>query len=249
MPTRPLLVALSLLPSLAIGHERENVAYSVHPAPTADALSVTFSSFWESRYYLEGRDVLDGDSILSNTLEFQWDSFSAGIWYGNSTEQHYDELHATLLYHHSFGETLEAYLGYNHVRFPHDDGHHDHEIHTGLSWSGCPMGIEWAVDAYHSMEAGGFFVESSGSYGWELSDKLSASLTGIFGMNQGYVADGHDGANHIAASIGLSYALTDSLTIGAHGTYSWGIDRKAGAADDASLKDFFHAGIGLELSF
>lgn len=240
---------LLLISSLSLAHERENQSISVHPEETHAQLAAVFSSTWESRYYLEGRDILDGNSILTQTLELQWQSLVAGVWYGNSAEQHYDELQLSIAWHQSMGENVEGYIGYTQIRFPHGDGHHDHEIHGGLSYTGCPLGIEYAIDAYHSFAANGFFAEASASREWELTEKLSTSLAAIIGMNQGYVADGHDGANHVAASLGLSYALTDSLTLGAHGTYSWGIDRKAGAADDASLKDFLHAGIGVECSF
>lgn len=68
-------------------------------------------------------------------------------------------------------------------------------------------------------------------------------------MNQGYVADGHDGANHLAPQIGLSYALTESVTLHGHATYNWAIDRDANAAEDDALKDFFHAGLKIEWTF
>ena len=227
----------------ALAHERENTAAQPHLEPVKGIpLAVSFSSSWESRYYLE-------DSILSNMLEMQWHSLSLGFWYGNSPEQRYDELHTTLLYHHEFSSGIEAYLGYNHVRFPHGDGHHDHEIHSGFSYAGLPYELEVALDAYHSFEADGFFSELSVGREWELTEELSTSLTAIFGVNQGYVADGHDGANHVALSWGLAYSLSESLSLVGHGTYNWGMDRKAGAPDDAALKDFFHAGIGLEWSF
>jgi len=78
---------------------------------------------------------------------------------------------------------------------------------------------------------------------------VMASLSALFGANQGYVADGHDGANHVAAQLGLSYALTESLTLRGHATYSWGIHRDVSFAGDDALKDFFHAGLGVEWAF
>ena len=241
-----LLCILLITPTLA--HEREHGAVSVH-ALDEEHLSASFATAWESRYYVEGRDALDGDSILAQTMELRWQAMSFGVWYGNSSEQHYDELHTALLYHFELASDFEAYFGYNHVRFPHGDGHHDHEIHSGISWNGLPHEVELALDAYHSFGADGFFAEASASRAWELTDSLSADVTAILGMNQGYVADGHDGANHTALSLGLTYVLSESWTLNAHGTYSWAIDRKAGAADGASLKDFFHAGVGVEWSF
>ena len=243
--SRTLLLAC-LLPGMAFAHERENSAVSAHLEECHH--SVTLSTGWESRYFSEGRDSLDGDSLWVTSVDFSWESFTAGVWYGSSPEQSYDELQLGLAWHQSLTEDLETYIGYTHYQFPSDD-EDDHEFGVGLAFTGCPWGIEWAVDAYHSLEAEGFFVELTASREFELTDKLAADTALIFGMNQGYVADGHDGANHIAVSTGLSYALTESVTLAAHATYSWAIDRDSGAPDDDVLKDFFHMGVGLEVSF
>lgn len=206
-----------------------------------------FVTSWESRYFSEGRDNLDGDSLWVNHIEYQWQTFAAGLWYGTSPDQSYDELQLSLAWHRKFGN-IESYMGYTHVRLPSED-EHDHEVGAGIAYTGLPYDIEVALDAYHSFEADGFFAELSASREWNLTGALTTSLTAILGCNQGYVADGHDGANHVAASWGISHALSESLTIGGHATYSWAIDRDAGAAGDATLKDLFHVGIGLEWSF
>ena len=239
--------ALALLvPASAFAHERENSAISPHLEDCHH--SVTVATSWESRYFSEGRDALDGDALWTTSIDYAWESLSFGAWYGSSPEQSYDELQLGVAWHHSLSDELDAYVSYTRYELPSDD-EEDNEVGLGLAWTGCPLGIEWAVDAYHSFEAGGFFVEAAATREWELTEKLTASTSAIFGVNQGYVVDGHDGANHIAATVGFSYALTESLSLGTHATYSWGIDRKAGAPDDASLKDFFHYGVGLELSF
>ena len=240
------LSVLFVLPAVVLGHERENTAIPPHQEDCHHSVAV--ATGWESRYFSEGRDALDGDALWMTSIDYMWESLSFGVWYGSSPEQSYDELQLGVAWHQSLSDDLDFYAGYTRYELPSDD-EEDNEVGIGFAYTGLPQDIELALDAYHSFEADGFFVELSASREWELSDKLTASFTGIFGVNQGYVADGHDGANHIAASVGLSYALTESLTIGAHGTYSWGIDRKAGAADDASLKDFFHAGVGVEWSF
>lgn len=79
----------------------------------------------------------------------------------------------------------------------------------------------------------------------ELTEQLSLGVDGIFGMNQGYVSDGHDGANHFALRVGLEYALTDSWPLAAHSVYSWALDRNDSAPGDDTLRDFFHGGLGL----
>lgn len=202
---------------------------------------------WESRYFSEGRDNLDGDSLFVGSLEAGWHHFSGGIWYGRSPDQRYDELQLALAVTESFGD-FELYGSYTHLRFPFDDTH-DNELGAGLAWSGLPLGVELAADLYHSFDAGGYFAEISASREFEITDRLSLNLTCPFGINQGYVADGHDGANHVALRLGLEYALNGSVSVIAHATQSWALDRNAASPGDATLTDFFHGGIGLQWTF
>lgn len=242
----PVSLLLSIFAAVAChAHERESQA--IQHAPTHEALDITLISRWESRYHIDGRDALDGDSLLTNSVELGWDRYAVGAWYGNSPEARYDELQLSAAVGHVVGD-VDFYLSYTHLRFPHN-GEHDHEIGTGFVWSGCPLEVEFALDAYYSFEAEGWFAEAALTREWQLAEKLTGSLSTVFGMNQGYVADGHDGANHIAAIAGLSYALSESLSLTTHLTSSWAVDRKRNAADDELLKDFIHGGIGLELSF
>lgn len=232
--------------ALAQAHERENQAPSKHPARKPSG-ALFLNSGLDSRYHSEGRDALDGDSLWRSSLEWSQEWMSLGVWYGNSPDQSYDELQLSAALRQSFG-AFDTYVGYTHYRFP-SDGAHDHELGLGFALTELALDLELALDAYHSFEADGFFLEMAASREWQLAGNWVTDLSIIFGMNQGYVADGHDGANHVAASWGLSYALTESLSVGGHATYSWAINRKTGAPDDVSLKDFFHAGMGLEWSF
>ena len=202
---------------------------------------------YESRYFSEGRDALDGDALYSTNAEFSWENLTGGFWYGRSAGQSYDELQLALAVTHSVGD-FEIYGGYTHFRFP-VDGAHDNELGAGVSWTGLPHEIVAAVDVYYSFDAQGYFSELSLARDFTLTEKLSLSASGFFGVNQGYVSDGHDGANHFALQLGLSYEITDTVSVHAHGTYSWAIDRDLSATGDAQLRDFFHAGIGLELTF
>lgn len=237
-------LALGMIPLSA--HERENEALARHFTPE-DSTTWAIQAGWDSRYHIEGRDALDGDSLLRSQIEWGCGPWAAGLWYGNSPDQNYDELQISTAYTVELGG-FDAYLGYTHLRFP-IEGAHDHEIHTGIVHDGCPAGVELALDAYHSLEADGFFTEASLSRGWDLSDRLTMDVALVFGMNQGYVADGHDGANHLAFTTGLSYALTDSLALKLHATWSQGIDRDRTLAGDDTLRDFLHGGIGVEWTF
>jgi hypothetical protein len=215
-------------------HAHENFEFHIHTG-------------WESRYFSEGRDALDGDSLWASSFEFGFEHLAAGLWYGNSPEQSYDELQLSVALTQTFGD-FEAYIGYTHFIFPFD-GSHDDEIGTGITWTGLPAGIELSADIYHSFDANGYFAELSTSREFEITEPFSVSLSSIFGINQGYVSDGHDGANHFALQFGYEYALTESLSFIAHTTYSWAIDKKSTAPGDDLLDDFFHCGAGLQWDF
>ena len=202
----------------------------------------------ESRYASEGRDALDGDSLATGTLEAAWNAFSLGMWYGKSPEQSYDELQLSTALSWDW-QDLEWYFAYTHLRFP-EDGGHDHEIGAGVSWSGLPWELALAMDAYYSFEAEGTFIETSLRRDFDVSDRLKFSPAIVFGINQGYVPEGHDGANHIELRLGGEYELTQSLTLNAHTSYNFGLDRDvANHAADELLRNFFHAALGLRWKF
>ena len=202
---------------------------------------------WESRYFSEGRDALGGDSLFVGSFEMGWEHVAGGVWYGHSPDQHYDELQLSLALTQSVGD-FELYGGYTYLSFPFD-GSHDNEIGTGVVWSGLPMDLELSADMYYSFDAEGYFAEIAAGREFEITDDLAINVSVPFGINQGYVADGHDGANNIAMRLGLRFALTDSISITAHTTYSWALGRDAALAGDEQLIDFFHGGAGLQWSF
>ena len=201
----------------------------------------------ESHYFSEGRDALNGDSLFASSVEFGWKHIAAGIWYGYSPDQRYDELQLSLALTHNIGN-CEFYLGYTHFQFPFEDTH-DNEVGFGIAISELPLDLEFSADFYYSFDADGYFAEFALSREFSVTDQLTLSTSGTLGMNQGYVTDGHDGANHFALRVGLEYPLSDSFSLVAHSTYSWAIDKDSSAPGDNQLIDFFHAGVGLEWSF
>lgn len=216
------------------GHAHESVIGHVHVG-------------WESRYASEGRDALDGDSLWTASAEFSWEHLAGGIWYGSSPDQSYDELQLTLGLSQEVGD-LEFYGGYTYLSFPFD-GEDDHELGVGFVWSGLPCELAFSADAYYSFEAEGYFGEFSLSREFELSEQWSLEVAGVFGMNQGYVSDGHDGANHFALGLSSEYTLTESCSLLAHVSYSWAAGRESVRPGDELLVDFFHGGVGFQWSF
>lgn len=176
-----------------------------------------------------------------------WKNLSAGVWYGNSPDQSYDELQLSLTLTQSIGD-FEFYGGYTHLRFP-SNGSNDNELGAGFVWSGLPIDVELSVDVNYSFEADGYFAEITAGREFSVTDCLALNFSVPFGINQGFVDDGHDGASYIASRVGLEYALSDAVSITAHTTYSWALDRDGSLPGDEQLIDFFHGGIGLEWSF
>lgn len=176
-----------------------------------DGWSFQLQSEMESRYASEGRDMLDGDSLATATFEAAWNAASLGIWYGKSPDQSYDELHLSGALGWEW-EDLKWYVSYTHLRFP-DDGAHDHEVGAGISWVGLPLEMHLSADAYFSLEAEGTFIETSLHRDFPVSECLTIHPSLVFGINQGYVSDGHDGANHISLRLGGEYQFAPSLTL------------------------------------
>ena len=217
------------------GHAHESVIGHIHVG-------------WESHYASEGRDSLDGDSLWTTSAEFSWEHLAGGIWYGSSPDRSYDELQLTLGHSQEIGD-LEFYGGYTYFRFPFD-GTDDHELGAGLVWSGLPMELAFSADGYYSFEADGYFAEFSLSREFELSDQWTLEAAGVYGVNQGYVSDGHDGANHFALGISTEYALTESCSILAPRVPIAGLRAVSRTFPETNCSStFFHGGLGLQWSF
>ena len=240
------LIYFSVNLLVALGHEPE--AQLPFGRPHAhDSVEGHAHLGWESRYFSEGRDSLDGDSLFAGSFEMGWKHLAGGVWYGYSPDRRYDELQLTLALTQTIGD-FDFYGGYTHLRFPFD-GSHDNEIGAGVAWSGLPMDIEVAADLYYSFGADGYFAEISAGREFSITDRLALNFSIPFGINQGYVADGHDGSNNVALRLGLEYALSDSISVTVHSTYSWALSRDATSPGDDQLIDFFHGGVGLQWSF
>jgi len=216
-----------------------------------NASKQTFESLFhaaiESRYFSEGRDDLDGSSLLTTSAEFSWQNISAGVWYGDSPDEDYDELQLSIKVSKEFGN-VEVYLTYVHLRTLFE-GSHDNEIGVGFTVNALPFDLAFSVDAYQSFEVNGSFWEASLLREFTYNEQLSFSLSSTLGVNHGYVDDGHDGLNYVAASLGAEYALSEGVSLTSHIAYSWAVDRDSTLEGDENLINFFHAGVGLQWSF
>jgi hypothetical protein len=202
---------------------------------------------WESLYFSEGRDALEGKSLWTGSVEFGYEHFSGGVWYGRSSNHAYDELQ------YSFSLTQEKndwsfYAGYTHLVFSKDD-ESDDEWSLGVAYDNLPFSLGSSLDGTYSMDAKGMFYEWSTYREFSLSEKSELFVSGLLGLNEGYVSDGHDGANFYAISIGIDRKITNNFVVFGHGMQSFAINPDFTMSGDDQLKDFFHFGLGLQWNF
>ncbi len=230
----------------ALAREQEGLQ-ALELQPARGAIEARLHTKWESRYVSEGRDNLGGDSLVTTNLELGWQHLTAGVWFGNSPEQEYNELQLAVGVTETFGP-LKTFLAYTYLRFQDGDAE-DHEISAGAEWTGLPWDLEVTALAYYSVMNEGAFVEAA--LGREIFSRDRFSLRGsvCLGVNQGYVPDGHDGANHVAVRLESEFALTKRSAITAHLARNWAVDRDAAQSGDAALGDFFHVGVGVQWTF
>ena len=202
---------------------------------------------WESRYFSEGRDALDGKSLWTGSVELGYEHFSGGVWYGRSSNHAYDELQYSLSLTQEKND-WSLYAGYSYIVFS-KDNESDDEWSFGVAYDNLPYSLGSSIDGTYSMDAEGMFYEWSTYREFSVSDKSNAVLSGILGLNDGYVSDGHNGANFYAMSVGLDRNLTDHFVISCHGMQSFAIDRHLNLVGDEQLKDFFHFGLGFQWIF
>lgn len=231
---------------MAAANESESII-SLEPTESAAAIDSLAYIGWDSRYFSEGRDNLDGSSLISGGLDIAGEHFGAGVWFGFSPDEDYDELQLSLSLSESVG-AFDFYVSYTYLHFEFENSD-DNEVGVGTAWSGSPLDIGLAIDFNYSFAANGYFVEVTANKAVEITDQLALDFSVPFGVNQGYVSDGHDGGNYIACSVALEYALSDAISIAAHTSYSWELGSDANLAGDDQLVDFFHAGVGLTWAY
>lgn len=211
-------------------------------ATTAGMVDIAVA--WDSRYVSEGRDNLAGDSLAGTTVDASFGGLCLGAWVAASPDADYREFNLGATYAVGWRD-LEAYVSFTHLRFLSDE-EDDNEVGAGLAYTALPVGLAIGLDAYHSFEAEGTFLEASIGGEYAVCDWLTLAPAAVLGWNEGYIADGHDGANHFALAMEASVPLKEDLDLAASVAYTWSIDADPGRyPEDESLEDFLHAGIAL----
>jgi len=205
---------------------------------------------WESRYVSEGRDNLDGDPLASASTDIAFGNLSFVPWVAHGYESDYTEVNLNVVYGWRLGDQLELYGGYNHLEMRTDgDWDKDNEVAAGLIYAPTTM-FDVLVSCYHSFEAHGAFWEWGLKREHTIDEQTILTLNGILGANDGYIADGHNGLNHVQLRLELAYYPTPHLEIVPYAAYNFAIEREPDRyADDHLLRDFFWGGVGIIYHF
>ncbi|MFD2304045.1 hypothetical protein [Roseibacillus ishigakijimensis] len=174
--------------------------------------------------------------------------WSAGVWYANpSDNEANDELNI-------YGEVSKdfsyftAALGFIHYEFDDTIDADNTEAYgsLGAAFYGVDLGatLYWVVDG--DTDANPAWGELSASYGYDISDKLSASL----GLTWGFTvdADGGDHYNSYNAALSFDYAASENITVSPYVAYN-GADGYN--VDRIGVEDFdgIYGGVSVSFSF
>ncbi|MEM6911144.1 MAG: hypothetical protein AAF555_06125 [Verrucomicrobiota bacterium] len=196
-----------------------------------------------SHYVLEGRDLLEGDGLVSVTGSASLGKAALELWLGQSPSQHYQELNAILSSTFDWGP-LALTPSFNHLRFAPGESF-DNELGLGTTLL-LPHALELSVDVYYGVQSEGYFMVGSLLRPWPVHDCLTLIPQIELGGNQGFVSDGHDGLNHLSCSLTAEIALNEHCFVYASIAHTWGIDSQPlHHPGDASLRDFAYASIGI----
>ncbi len=245
------LAAQEATPLTIPGLQSPGTGLPVKVADRESPWAFNLATGWDSRYVSEGIDNLDGGGIWTAEGVVEYDAeialFYLGSWYALGYDSDYDEVNVFAGFNKRFGDFIFDF-GYTYLNFPELD-FHDNEIGAVMEYGGlgfATVGVEW----YYSFEAEGCFVNLLGCREFEVTDRFVLVPNAHLGINADYIAEGHEGFNHLFLGLGAEYALTERVSMHAHCGYNFAIDRDAAEfADDELLTDFFHGGVGIGVSF
>ena len=213
-------------------------------------MPVHFHAMWESRYITEGRDNLSDDSLVSVSTDISYGNFTFAPWIADSPGNDYSELNLNLVYGIDLSESFELYTTYTHLRSDTDGvTANDNEVGVELGYIGF-IYLDVIASWYHSLDAEGSYFELALRHENTSIKNITLSAGLITGINDGYVAAGHNGVDHIQARAGLAYHPWKQLEVFAYLSYSQAINRDAiKYADDAGLDDYSWGGVGTTYRF
>ena len=206
------------------------VSGSLFAAGTLDV-----SAGYQSRYMLQGYDLLTQGSLLYHEVAISEGGFSASFWYAEGED---DPLLQETVLHWGYGRPfgpLYVYGGYTWLHY--SDQFADSE--WSLSIDGSPLSwLHMMTQAYYSRETEGTFYELALDHEMALPwADASISPSAVLGLNDGYVSHHENGVHH------LDLKLEGRLPL------RWGVSLTAGLHETLPLQEEDLAGSELEPAF
>jgi len=199
---------------------------------------------WESRYFTEGRDNLEGNGLAFGEGILHLHDWQLGLWSGIATAvDDYHELNASLARTFAL-KGLDVGLSFTHLEF-FEEKMSDQEIGVSLE---IPLAASFDLtfEAVYSREAKGWWMESTLGRSISLHPLVTLLPEFTAGWNEGYVAGGHSGWNHAAGRVTVQTRLTERLELHLFGERSWEIgSQPLRYSDDETLQNQFFWGVAL----
>ncbi|MFT5466657.1 MAG: hypothetical protein ACI8UO_001757 [Verrucomicrobiales bacterium] len=116
---------------------------------------------------------------------------------------------------------LEAGVGFNWYYYPEASNDDTYEVGLRLGTTVGPIDIDFGY--YYDFESSGNYFELGGSKTIALGDCLDLNLGGGIGYgDENYVFDGIvNGGDHVYATVGLTYHLTETASVSGYITGNW----------------------------
>lgn len=249
-------ILLVLSPVSVFSQENVSAAHALrhhHAAGHGDegGLTLSASSFLDSHYMSEGRDSLNGHSLWSNHIEGLYENWAIGFRHGEGNGAPYTEYNASIESARQFGP-VDIYAGYTWLHYP-EEAADDEESEVGAGVSlvdPLPFGLTPSIDWYYSFLSEGGFFEFSLTREFELNDQSTLLPMIVLGYNEGYVGEGHRGANHFALVLEASHSISENLELSGYIAGNIAVNANAVRfVEDELLRDLFYAGIGVSWTF
>lgn len=245
-------IALSAISAMAL----TGFAYSQEETSISTDFAVSYNTEYIFRGVNFGDDLYTyGVDVAGEDLAgFNW---SAGIWYGQFDATGSDE---ELDIYGEISKDIGAFnfaVGYVRYIFPDGDSANNTEVYAGVSTEFCGFDLGaklfYSIDADESsfFTAGDIYYELSASYGYDFTEKLNGSVGAVVAF---FDADGNDvdsesGFAQVTVTAGLTYALSDNLSVNPYLAYSNAATDYVGIYNPGSQTENFFGGVSVGYSF
>ncbi len=210
---------------------------------------VHFHTLWETRYVTEGRDNLQGDSLISATTELSSGNLTFAPWLAFSPDQDYEELNLNFIYGFEITDILELYVSYSYLHAWEgaiDNGDNEIALELAISIDDiADVSVAWI----HSTEANGNYYELALRKQNNINQDIAFNGGLVIGINQGYIVDGHEGVDHAQIRLGMAYHSSAQYELVAYISHSHAINKNLSMSGDTNLKNYSLGGVGFTWRF